>query len=218
MEIFFGGGRVGVWGAVECCIARNAHTGNTNNFCFSESEVPAFSWLRTVLWIRNDFFRIPGSYFSVGFGSYMNFSNININFTLYSRLVNVLGHIFWRDIGRFLGNFFMKKECIFLFEHFCWEISVFQSGFTSNSCRSLAGSGMIIRIHNTVRSERKKIIYVNSTTQRCQKIEWKLFSLFWWKIFSIYHRCLKSKISWKSPFNKRNSVQMPDTLLCFLIL
>jgi hypothetical protein len=75
-----GGGRVGVWGVVECCIARNVH--NANNFCFSESVVPAFSLLRTVRYCGPGMiFFGSGSYFSVGFGSFINFSNININFT-----------------------------------------------------------------------------------------------------------------------------------------
>jgi hypothetical protein len=57
---------------------------------------PEYS-LQPVLWIRNDFFGYE-SYFSVGFGSYMNFSNILTDILpYYSRIVSALGCMLLRE-------------------------------------------------------------------------------------------------------------------------
>ncbi len=76
------------------------------------------------------FFSGFGSYFSVGFGSNMNFSNIlNINFTMFSRLVSVLSCLLRRDIS-LLGKFFIdKKEFIFFSGAFFREILKFYHFF-----------------------------------------------------------------------------------------
>ncbi len=117
--------------------------------------------LWVVLWIRNDFFFFgsvsgPGSYFSVGVGSYMTFfSNIiNINF-IFAFPSCVLDCVLWREISFF--GFFYIKEFTYIFKwsillRNCQILSVFQISFTFGS-----GSGARILLEVSDTNERIRI-------------------------------------------------------------